>query len=109
MAAVGKVSAFVMHDLKNLVSAMSLMLANAQEYIAVPEFQKDLLVSLGNTVTKMNALISRLKHLPEKDTLHRTPVNLLQLAQDTAALVKGENLQVTGTPVETTGEEVTNG
>jgi len=99
MAAVGKVSAFVMHDLKNLVSAMSLMLENAQEYIAVPEFQKDLLVSLGNTVTKMNALISRLKHLPEKNTLHRAPVDLLQLAHDTAALVKGENLQVTGTPV----------
>jgi putative PEP-CTERM system histidine kinase len=99
MAAVGKVSAFVMHDLKNLVSAMSLMLENAQEYIAVPEFQKDLLVSLGNTVTKMNALISRLKHLPEKNTLHRAPVDLLQLAYDTAALVKGENLQVTGTPV----------
>ncbi len=99
MAAIGKVSAFVMHDLKNLVSAMSLMLENAQEYIAVPEFQKDLLASLGNTVTKMNSLIARLKHLPEKDMLHRAPVDLLQLAYDTAALIKGGNLQVTGAPV----------
>jgi putative PEP-CTERM system histidine kinase len=99
MAALGKVSAFVVHDLKNLVSALTLSLDNAQEYITDPEFQKDLLFTLGNTVTKTNALISRLKNLPEKVTLLRTPVDLLQLAHDTATLVKGNNFQVTGAPV----------
>jgi signal transduction histidine kinase len=88
-----------MHDLKNLVSALSLMLDNAHEYIDVPDFQKDLLDSLGNTVTKMNNLISRLKHLPEKVSLQRTSVDLLQLAHDTTLLVKGGNFLVTGTPV----------
>jgi putative PEP-CTERM system histidine kinase len=99
MEAIGKVSAFVMHDLKNLVSAMSLMLENAREFMDVPEFQKDMLLSLGTTVTKMNVLISRLKHLPEKDALQRSPVDLLQLAYDTAALVRGGKLQVTGIPI----------
>lgn len=102
MAAVGRVAAFVMHDLKNLVSTLSLMVDNAREHIAVPAFQQDLLVSLGNTVTKMQALISRLKNLPEKDALHRTPVDLLQLAQDTVALVSSGNFQVIGDPVTAT-------
>lgn len=99
MEAMGRVSTFVMHDLKNLVSALSLMLDNAQEYIADPEFQKDLLDTIRNTVTKMNSLITRLKHLPEKVSLQRTPVDLLQLAHDTALLVKGGNFLVTGAPV----------
>ncbi|BCS54946.1 XrtA/PEP-CTERM system histidine kinase PrsK [Geobacter sp. SVR] len=99
MAAIGKVSAFVMHDLKNLVSATSMMLDNAQDHIAVPAFQRDLLASLGSTVAKMKAMITRLKHLPEKRALQRAPVDLLQLARETAGLVKGRRLHVTGMPV----------
>jgi len=99
MAAIGRVSTFVAHDLKNLVSTVSLTINNAQEYITVPEFQKELLISLRNTVIKMNSLISRLKHLPEKDSLQRCPVDLLQLAHDTVALVNGGTFQVSGAPV----------
>jgi len=102
MAAVGRVSTFVMHDLKNLVSAVSLMVDNAKEYIAIPEFQEELLNSLSNTVKKMQTLIQRLKNLPEKEAQQRTPVDLLQLVRDTAALVKTGNFQVTGEPVSVT-------
>lgn len=99
LAAIGKVSTFVMHDLKNLVSAVSLLLENAQEHIAEPAFQNDMLMSLGNTLIKMKALISRLKHLPEKNSLQLAPVDLLQMAHETAALVSGRTLEVTGTSV----------
>ena len=44
-------------------------------------------------------MISRLKHLPEKDSLQRGPVDLLQLAHDTVALVNGGTFQVVGAPV----------
>jgi len=98
MAAIGKVSTFVVHDLKNLVSTVSLVLENAREYITVPEFQEELLRSLTATVTKMNDLILRLKYLPKKESQERTPVDLLQLVHDTAALFKGGELKVTGTP-----------
>jgi putative PEP-CTERM system histidine kinase len=96
LAAIGKVSAFVMHDLKNLISALSLMLENARENIGQPDFQSDLLVSLGNTVTKMNGMILRLKELPEKKSLKLAQVDLLQMARETAALVNGTKLDVTG-------------
>lgn len=43
LAAIGKVSTFVLHDLKNQVSGLSLMLDNAAEYIDDPEFQQDML------------------------------------------------------------------
>ena len=99
LAAIGKVSTFVLHDLKNQVSALSLLLDNAKEYIDVPEFQKDMLDSLNNTVTKMNELISRLKNLPEKMSLEKSQVDLLQLAQETACLIKGGSFQVSGDSV----------
>lgn len=99
LAAIGKVSTFVMHDLKNLVSTVSLLLENAQEHINEPAFQNDLLMSLGNTVIKMRSIISRLKHLPEKNSLQLSSVNLLQMVQDTAAMVTGKTLEVTGTSV----------
>jgi putative PEP-CTERM system histidine kinase len=98
MEALGKVSAFVMHDLKNLTTAMSLMLGNAREFIALPEFQDELIVSLDKTVEKMKYLIARLKDLPDKDSLHCAPVDLLELAHETAAMVSSD-LQVSGIPV----------
>lgn len=99
LAAIGTVSTFIMHDLKNLVSAVSLLLENAQEHINVPEFQNDLLMSLGNTVIKMRAIIARLKNLPDKNTLQLTNVNLLQMVHETAAMVTGRSLEVIGTAV----------
>lgn len=99
LAALGRVSAFVMHDLKNLVSTMSLMLDNARENISLPEFQKDLLTSLEQSRERMNSLIMRLKHLPASNTLRRAPVDLLQMAHETASLVKGKRLEITGTRV----------
>ena len=96
LAAIGKVSAFVMHDLKNLIATLSLMLENAQEHISLPAFQNDLLMSLKNIVIKMNALTLRLKQLPGKSSLQLTRVDLLQMLRETAALVTGTALDVSG-------------
>ncbi len=104
LAALGKVSAFVMHDLKNLVSVVSITLDNAKQHIALPEFQQDMLASMEITVTRMKTLISRLRHLPAKNSLQRAPIDLLQMAHETAAMVKGPALQVTGTHVMADGD-----
>jgi len=95
--AIGNVATFVAHDLKNLVSNLSLIVENAARYIHNPDFQGDMLTSLGNTVVKMQNLISRLKYLGEQDHFNQQQVNLLELAERTAHLVVGNRVSVSGT------------
>ncbi|MEL6709447.1 MAG: XrtA/PEP-CTERM system histidine kinase PrsK [Pseudomonadota bacterium] len=52
--------AFVMHDIKNLASQLSLLAANAQKHSDNPEFRKDMLVTLQKSSEKLNALLARL-------------------------------------------------
>jgi hypothetical protein len=100
MEVVGKVSTFVAHDLKNLVYTLSLVVENAGSHIGNPDFQQDMLDSLGNTVNKMKILIARLKGLPDKQTLKREPVRLMGMARDVAAMVPGERLSLSGDDVD---------
>ena len=95
--AIGNVATFVAHDLKNHVSSLSLIVENAARHLHNPEFQKDMLTSLGNTVTKMHKLISRLKNLGEQD-LNLGQVNLLELCKKTAHLLLESRVSVSGTP-----------
>lgn len=89
MAAIGKVSTFVLHDLKNQVSGLSLLLENAREYISDPEFQEDMLETVENTVINMNGLITRLKNLKEKPTLAISRIDLYKVVREAIATSSG--------------------
>lgn len=52
--------AFVMHDIKNLASQLSLLARNAEQHAENPEFQRDMLITLRNSSDKLHALLSRL-------------------------------------------------
>ncbi len=52
--------AFVMHDIKNLVSQLSILARNAERHADKPEFQADMIETLKNSVGKMNDLLVRL-------------------------------------------------
>ncbi len=52
--------AFVMHDIKNLASQLSLLARNADLHAENPEFRADMLVTLRNSADKLNALLARL-------------------------------------------------
>jgi len=52
--------AFVVHDIKNVVGQMSLMLENARKLGDNPEFQKDMLETVGNSVSRMRAMLDQL-------------------------------------------------
>ncbi len=79
MAAIGKVSTFVIHDLKNHVSNLSLIVDNAREHMDNPEFQVDMLETLDETIDKVNALIARLKNIKEKKDLHLVQCDLAEI------------------------------
>ena len=52
--------AFVLHDIKNLASQLSLLSHNAQRHADNPAFRADMLKTLGTSTDKLNALIRRL-------------------------------------------------
>ena len=52
--------AFVIHDIKNLVSQLSLVARNAERHADNPEFRADMIATLRNSVDRMNDLLARL-------------------------------------------------
>lgn len=59
--AFNKMSAFVVHDLKNIVTQLALMLRNAERHRANPEFQEDMLMTVGHSVERMRQLMMQLR------------------------------------------------
>jgi len=59
--AFNRMSAFVVHDLKNLVAQLSLMLRNAERHQDNPEFQRDMLGTVQHVVERMNRLMMQLR------------------------------------------------
>ncbi len=56
-----RMTAFVVHDLKNLVAQLSLMLRNAERHKDNPEFQADMLETVAHVETKMRGLMIQLQ------------------------------------------------
>lgn len=59
--AFNRMSAFVVHDLKNIVTQLSLMLKNAKRLHANPEFQQDMLMTVENSLDRMRQLMLQLR------------------------------------------------
>ncbi len=59
--AFNRMSAFVVHDLKNIVTQLSLMMKNAQRHSQNPEFQKDMLLTVENSLDRMRQLMLQLR------------------------------------------------
>ena len=59
--AFNRMSAFVVHDLKNIVTQLSLMLKNAERLHANPEFQQDMLLTVQSSLEKMRRLMLQLR------------------------------------------------
>jgi putative PEP-CTERM system histidine kinase len=50
--------AFILHDIKNLVSQLSLLARNAERHADNPDFRADMVATLKVSVEKMNALLA---------------------------------------------------
>jgi putative PEP-CTERM system histidine kinase len=59
--------AFILHDIKNLVSQLSLLARNAERHADNPDFRADMVATLQGSVSKMNELLARLApHSPAR-------------------------------------------
>ncbi|MCX9156916.1 PEP-CTERM system histidine kinase PrsK [Niveibacterium sp. 24ML] len=77
--AFNRMSAFVVHDLKNLVAQLQLMLRNAERHGDNPEFQRDMLDTVRHVQERMQGLMGQLQEKRSIDI--RKPVALAELAR----------------------------
>lgn len=77
--------AFIMHDIKNLVSQLSLVTRNAERHIGNPEFQHDMLATLDNSTKRMNDLLAKLSQHNKGRTDEPRPIALGALVEAIAA------------------------
>jgi putative PEP-CTERM system histidine kinase len=56
-----RMSAFVVHDLKNLIAQLSLLLSNSARHKHNPEFHEDMIETVGHSVEKMKRLLLQLR------------------------------------------------
>src|SRR5262249_24789919 len=68
----GKRFTFIAHDLKNLVSQLTLVLHHAEQHGGNPEFQRDALATVKGSVAKMQRMLVRLRETESPEAADKT-------------------------------------
>lgn len=79
--------AFIMHDIKNLVSQLSLVARNAERHADNPDFRADMIATLQSSVRKMNDLLVRLSPGAAREA---DPPRAVEIAPLVEALVEAK-------------------
>jgi putative PEP-CTERM system histidine kinase len=88
-----RLSAFVIHDLKNLIAQLSLVAKNAARHKHKPEFIDDAMATIDNAVLKMNRLMAQLQSADV--TGESRPIDLAsELREVVAAKARGAPVPV---------------
>jgi putative PEP-CTERM system histidine kinase len=77
--------AFIMHDIKNLVSQLSLVTRNAEKHAGNPDFQADMIATLKNSTARMNDLLARLSQHNKVRAEDPKPIDASPLIERVAA------------------------
>lgn len=85
MASFQRLSAFILHDLKNAVSMLSMVVQNAEDNFDNPEFQQDVLHTMSGAIAKMQNLMTKLSSVPEELELNLQLTDFSELIQDAIA------------------------
>ncbi|MDP5277811.1 PEP-CTERM system histidine kinase PrsK [Sphingomonas sp. DG1-23] len=77
--------AFILHDIKNLVSQLTLTARNAERHADKPEFRADMIATLKDSAERMNGLLARLSqhHRGRSEAPHA--IEVLPLVQRAAS------------------------
>jgi len=59
--AFNRLSAFIVHDLKNVIAQLDLIVKNSQRHMDEPEFMRDAITTVDNAVNKMNRMLAQLR------------------------------------------------
>ncbi|MCU4675575.1 PEP-CTERM system histidine kinase PrsK [Catenovulum sp. 2E275] len=80
-AAFSRMSAFVIHDLKNVLAQIDMILANAQKHKNNPEFIDDTFETLGYTKQRMEKMLSQLMNKTADENKTQQSISLNQLIE----------------------------
>ncbi len=72
--AFNRMSAYVLHDLKNAAGNLSLILQNAPNHMESEEFRADMIETISQTLGRIDKVMSRLGALPSKEEISRETV-----------------------------------
>ncbi|MCC5810760.1 MAG: PEP-CTERM system histidine kinase PrsK, partial [Ectothiorhodospiraceae bacterium] len=72
--AFNQLTAFLMHDLKNLIAQQSLVVKNAEKHKHNPEFIDDAMSTIGSSVARMERLLEHLQRSQRKGIVERVGV-----------------------------------
>jgi signal transduction histidine kinase len=75
-------SAFVLHDIKNAATMLSLLQENAPEHIHEPEFQQDMLELVDDSLKRMARVEQRLQTLKDEITPELKKIKLWNVISD---------------------------
>ncbi|MBI2216464.1 MAG: PEP-CTERM system histidine kinase PrsK [Candidatus Rokubacteria bacterium] len=77
-----RLTSFVIHDLKNAISALSMLTQNALDHMGDPEFQRDAIHTVSRTAGRMRALLAKLTTDSQEQRLRFDAVDLPALVDD---------------------------
>ncbi len=99
----GQRFAFVAHDIKNVSSQLSLLLANAEFHLDNPDFQRDMLATVRAAVAKITALLARL-NASENDAPASAVAPLERIAAIAATLRQSRGVPIAIAPAQPCGK-----
>jgi putative PEP-CTERM system histidine kinase len=79
-----RLSTYVMHDLKNLIAQLSLVVTNAAKHKHNPQFMEDVINTVDNSVNRMNKLLANLR----SDAVPAHEANEIELCSVLAEVVE---------------------
>ncbi len=88
-----RTTTFVIHDLKNLIAQLSLLLANAEKHKHNPEFQADMLDTVESAVARMHKVLAQLRR--GSDAAEAQSVALADILNEAAASKQAFKLRPT--------------
>ena len=93
LESLNRLSTFVLHDIKNHVSGLSLVVENARRHMANPEFQRDAMAVVERTVRNLKDLMTQVSGLARASEVHPEACDVRDMFEEAtlaAGLAMGE-------------------
>ena len=87
--------AFILHDIKNLVSGLTLVARNAERHADNPAFRADMIATLQDSAGRMNQLLAKLSQHHQPSAEASQPVDVSALAARIAMARRAQHRIVT--------------